>query len=94
MGVQNLFDNKGNFGDLYECGALHSHDECLLETEMKHMAKIEVNESGSKASAMTSVIFYQLSRPSEFYCDRPFVFIVHDEKFEEVLFAGVYRGPN
>lgn len=93
MGVQNLFDNKGNFGDLYECGALHPHDECLLETEMKHMAKIEVNESGSKASAMTSKIV-KYSMPSKFYCDRPFVFIVHDEKFEEVLFAGVYRGPN
>lgn len=94
MGVQNLFDKNGNFCDLYEGGALHSHDECLLETEMKHMAKIEINESGSKISAITSVMAGKLSMPFHFYCNRPFVFIVHDEKFEEVLFAGIYRGPN
>lgn len=89
MGVQNLFDGNGNFCDLYEGG-----DECLLKTEMRHKAKIEINESGSKASAFTSVTGYKISDFFNFYCDRPFVFIVHDEKFEEVLFAGVYRGPN
>lgn len=93
MGVQNLFDNNGNFCDLYEGG-----DECLLKTEMRHKAKIEISESGSKASAFTSVIGNRFGKeflPSfHFYCDRPFVFIVHDEKFEGVLFAGVYRGPN
>lgn len=94
MGVQNLCDGNGNFYDLCEGGALHSHDECLLETEMRHKAKIEINESGSKASAFTSVIGREFLPSFHFYCDRPFVFIVHDEKFEGVLFAGVYRGPN
>lgn len=90
MGVQNLFDQNGNFCDLIEDDAY----ECLLETEMKHKAKIEINESGTKASATTTIIGSRFSRLPFFYCDHPFVFIVHDEKFEEVLFTGVYRGPN
>lgn len=90
MGVQNLFNDNGHFCDLYE----GEGDECLLKTEIQHKAKIEINESGSKASAFTSDRFCRLPREFVFYCDRPFVFIVHDEKFEEVLFAGVYRGPN
>lgn len=93
VGVQNLFDKKGNFSDLYECSPKHSLDKCLLDTEIIHNAKIEVNELGSKASAMTSVIATQFSRPFDFNCNRPFVFIVHDKKFKEILFAGVFRGP-
>lgn len=91
MGVQNLFNRKGNFCDLYEGAA--KYDECLLDTVIKHRAKFEINESGSKASAVT-LIYSKLSMPFHFNCNRPFVFIIHDAKFEGILFAGVYRGPN
>lgn len=95
MGVHHLF-NEANFSNIYECN--DTQDECLLKTNMKHVAKVEVDELGSVAAAFTYGNFAytgaKYSKPKDFHCDHPFVFIIHDEKFKEIVFAGVYRGPN
>lgn len=28
----------------------------------------------------------------KFNCNRPFMFMIHDQKINEILFAGIYRG--
>lgn len=57
--------------------------EELYQSKLVHKAKIEIIEAGSTAGIS-----------GQFKCDHPFLFVIHDQKFNEILFAGVYHGPN
>lgn len=88
MGVGNLFDdaNLKGFSDV---------DDLKLDDAV-HKAKIQIDEEGSTAAAATVVFSFRSSRPlepSEFHCNHPFMFVIHDQQSKEILFAGVYRGP-
>lgn len=91
MGIQSFFDKTANFSGFFEF-------KDKYKVKMAHKAKIEVNESGSIAAAAIAVdpiparVVYR-PKPIEFNCDHPFVFVIHDERFDEILFAGIYRGP-
>lgn len=89
MGVGNLFDADSNFTGFAEKTELKLDDAI-------HKAKIEINEEGSTAAAATVLFSFRSSRPlepSEFHCNHPFLFLIHDQKSKEILFAGVYKGP-
>lgn len=90
MGVGNLFDSDANLKGFSETTDLKLDDAV-------HKAKIEINEEGSTAAAATVLFSFRSSRPlepSEFHCNHPFMFLIHDQKSKEILFAGVYRGPS
>ncbi|XP_055300576.1 serine protease inhibitor 88Ea-like [Sitodiplosis mosellana] len=95
MGIQSFSDKTANFSGFFESTLSEGY-----EVKMFHKAKIEVDESGSTAAAATAMISYPCSMayrpltPVEFNCDHPFLFVIHDEQFDEILFAGIYRGPN
>lgn len=57
--------------------------------------KIEINEAGmiAAATSMYSFKLASLTAPT-FNCNHPFTFFVYDQKFGEILFAGVFRNPN
>lgn len=94
MGVEDLFEN-GNLGDFGENVSL---DDII------HKGVIRFDEDG--ATVATSVADTATTEPSKtpktvkkpdpvtFFCDKPFIFSINDRIFHEVLFAGVYRGPN
>lgn len=89
MGVGDLFDGTADLSEFSE----HSFkfDDAL------HQAKIEIDEHGTFATAATA--FFQpgrspLAEPKQFICNHPFVFLIHDRKSKEILFTGIYRGPN
>ncbi len=62
-------------------------------------ASIEVDERGSKAAAATGVVITkksaggQTTTPSEFTCDRPFLFVIRDKLTGVVLFRGRVVDP-
>lgn len=90
MGVGNLFEASANLKGFSETTDLKLGDAV-------HKAKIEINEEGSTAAAATVLFSFRSSRPlepSEFHCNHPFMFLIHDQKSKEILFAGVYRGPS
>lgn len=65
----------------------------------QHKTKIEVDEKGSTAAAVTPIIIcqsadydYAYPEPERFICDHSFAYLIIDQKLGEVLFAGVYRG--
>lgn len=90
MGVGNLFDSSADLSGFSEKTPLKFDDAV-------HKAKIEIDEEGSTAAAATAIFSFRSSRPTEpaqFKCNHPFMFLIHDQKSKEILFAGVYRGPS
>lgn len=68
--------------------------EDLYLNNVYHKAKIEVDEEGSRAAAVTAVEFSDRSaRVSEeeknFIADHPFLFIIQDVESEIILFIGI-----
>lgn len=59
-----------------------------------HQVNIEIDEKGTVAAASTAIYVYKSLRLMLFNCNRPFLFIIHDKISKNVLFVGVYRGPN
>lgn len=90
MGVGNLFNNDADLSGFSETTALKFDDAV-------HKAKIEIDEEGATAAAATAIFSFRSSRPTEpaqFKCNHPFLFLIHDQKSKEILFAGVYHGPS
>lgn len=90
MGVGNLFDSSADLSGFSEKSQLKFDDAV-------HKAKIEIDEEGSTAASATAIFSFRSSRPTEpaqFICNHPFMFLIHDQKSKEILFAGVYRGPS
>lgn len=85
MGVEHLFG--GNYQEI-------SKTTHLLFDDMIHKAKIIVDEEGTTAAAATGVVSrgFSFKKVPDFICDHPFAYVIYDKSFDEVLFAGVYRG--
>lgn len=60
-----------------------------------HKAFVDVNEEGTEAAAATAVVVKERAAPVEkfFRADRPFVFVIRDNKTGTALFLGRYSGP-
>lgn len=71
-------------------------DASLNIDEVKHKAVIEVNEEGSEAAAVTSVVIVETSLPliPVMYVNRPFVFAIRDAQANGILFIGKMMDPN
>ncbi|MCU0547579.1 MAG: serpin family protein [Oscillatoriaceae cyanobacterium Prado104] len=75
----------------------------LYISEVVHKAFVEVEESGTKAAAATAVIMCQgpcppmaspaPMRPKLFRADRPFLFLIKDQKSGSILFMGRFVNP-
>ncbi len=69
--------------------------EQLYLTDIAHRAKIEVDEEGSRAAAVTEIPSALTAMPVmeedriEFICDRPFCFIIRESRTNTVLFTGL-----
>ena len=64
---------------------------------MLQKAKIEVNEQGTKAAAVTAAVMLTAMAPEEtrnveFIADRPFVYMIQDSQSGGILFMGQYCG--
>lgn len=68
----------------------------LYISEVKHKSWAEVNEEGTVAAAATSVGMYTTSAPREKFVmkvDRPFFFVIRDNRTGIVLFMGSVANP-
>jgi hypothetical protein len=89
LGVVDIFDEAS--ADLSDIT-----DESLFVSDILHEAKIEVNEEGSEAAAVTGI---QLdtraggSGPLSLKIDRPFMFVIQDLKNNIPLFMGKIVNP-
>ena len=65
----------------------------LLISEVKHKTYVKVNEEGTEAAAVTSVEIRPTSMPSSFVVDRPFLFVIHENRSGTILFIGKIVDP-
>jgi serpin B len=66
----------------------------LYLSEVVHKAFVDVNELGTVATAATGVGFRLTSLPPRFTADRPFVFLIRDNRNGSVLFLGRVMNPD
>jgi serine protease inhibitor len=85
------------FGSKADFSFINPSNELYISNVI-HQAVIEVNEEGTEAAAATAVVEKTKSIPrkiviKEFVCDRPFMFIIHDNHHKCILFIGKYNNP-
>ena len=91
MGIRSAFDP--------EKADLSGICEKLFISDIAHRAKIEVDEEGSRAAAVTEVTMRVTGamiddeERIEFVCDRPFVFVIRDASSGTILFTGAVNEP-
>ncbi|MCU0444361.1 MAG: serpin family protein [Microscillaceae bacterium] len=74
-------------------------DGKLLISEVKHKAVIEVSEKGTEAAAVTMISVERSMHKIEhfnktFVADRPFIFLIRENKSNAILFMGKVMNPN
>jgi serine protease inhibitor len=60
---------------------------------VQHSVKVEVDEKGTRAAAVTVVGVRVVSVPVGYVIDKPFVFLIRERLSGTILFAGVVRNP-
>ncbi|XP_072349483.1 plasminogen activator inhibitor 1 [Scyliorhinus torazame] len=87
MGITDMFnEGKADFTKI-------NKTEPLFVSKALQKVKIEVNESGTKASSATAAIFYERMAPLEVVIDRPFLFLVRHNPTGTILFMGQVMEP-
>lgn len=91
LGMKSAFAMDANFSAMA--------DEPLFVSEVKQKSFVEVNEEGTVAAAVTGVhmtaigVTRALEKPFEMIVDRPFFFVIEDDKTQSILFMGVIHDP-
>ena len=65
-------------------------------SQVVHKTYIEVDEKGTKAAASTGIIVEKnaIVEAHSVVFDKPFAYIIIDQKTKEILFFGVVHEPN
>ena len=86
MGLKNIFSNKADFSGI--------SNEKLKVGSVLQKTKLELDENGTKAAAVTSISMEKCSLASpdpivkNVDLTRPFAFLIYDSTNDEVLFMG------
>ena len=65
----------------------------LYIDEVIHQSFVEVDEEGTEAAAATVVVVNVTSAGVSFHANRPFVFLIRDNKTKSILFIGKMMNP-
>ena len=89
MGIKSAFDPfSANFSNMTNAP--------LCVSMMLQKAKIEVNEDGAKAAAVTMAGFvltsYEPYQKFDFHATRPFLYLILEESTRSIFFIGTYCG--
>ena len=93
-GLRRVFDR--NQAQLDYLGEPIDPNGRLYVSSVFHKTFIEVNEKGSEAAAATAAVVTEVTgmmEPMRFYVDRPFVFMITENRYHSPLFYGVVVEP-
>jgi serpin B len=89
MGMKEAFSDAADFSGM-------NGKKDLLISNVMHKAFVEVNEEGTEAAAATAVgmkLTAILAEPLIFRADKPFVFMIRDNRSQSILFMGRVMNP-
>jgi serpin B len=91
MGMSLPFSDEADFAGM----ASVANTQGFYLSDVVHKAFVEVNEEGTEAAAATGVIVAARAMPDHavFSCDRPFLFIIQDQKTQTALMMGKVTDP-
>ena len=97
QGVETVFDKgQSDLSGLIEMEA----DEITYISDIIQKTKIELDENGTKAAAVTAIMMNCTSalqpvqrEVKQVYLDRPFAFVIYDEENEQIVFMGKVVTP-
>jgi serpin B len=90
LGMKDAFDDKKA-----DFRGMHTGKDVLYITAVMHKAFVDVNEKGTEAAAATGVVvgLRGAARETEFRADKPFLFLIRENKTGAVLFLGRVSNP-
>ena len=92
--LEKLLQNLG-IKSIYSAGGLSGISEEVFISTIKQSTKIEVDEYGTKAAAVTGMSGITCMPPAEdqiiFNVNRPFVYVIRDKETGVILFMGVMQ---
>jgi len=82
LGMKLAFTEMADFSSISE--------EPVMISNILHKTFVEVTEKGTKAAAVTAIIFYTTSLPNypTFVANKPFLFFIRENGSKVILFAG------
>ena len=91
LGAPSMFDpNRADF-----TGISRNYKE-LYVSLLKQKAAIEVNEAGTKTSAVTTTLMYGMGgepdKIMDFHANRPFVYLIQEWDTQAIFFIGTFQG--
>lgn len=92
LGIRQAFTNQARFGGM-------SDDEALKISQVNHFTCIEVDESGTEAAAVTTVMMNKctaMPRPEQievFRADHPFFVFIREKESGAILFSALIGKP-
>ncbi|MHC4664123.1 MAG: serpin family protein [Planctomycetota bacterium] len=93
MGMKKIFSRKES--DLSGLADPLVEDEKLFVSRFIHQVQISVDEKGTEATAASGALTAKNGRtPVEFKVDRPFLFLIRDNKTGTILFMGRVMDPS
>lgn len=89
MGIQSVFLTNADLDQIAED---------VYVSQALHKAKIEVDENGTRAAAVTAIVTNDaaalpMESPKEFVADRPFIYVIQDTETGIILFMGRINNP-
>ena len=88
MGITDMFGDKADFTKI--------SDDTLYIGDAKQKTKIELDEYGTKAAAVTKMLLCgsaMIDRIISVELDRPYAFLIYDPEEKQVLFMGKVNDP-
>ena len=86
LGMEIAFTPQADFSNMFAGGG-------VWIDKVKHKTFIEVDEEGTTAAAVTSVVMIDGVDDSQFHLDRPFAFVIWEAETGAILFIGKVMDP-
>jgi serpin B len=88
LGMSNAFSGSADFTGINSAGGLQI-------TKVQHKAYVAVDESGTEAAAVTSVVIglTAVLNPPQITIDHPFLFVIREMQSGLILFEGTVNNP-
>ena len=99
MGINKAFDqNTADFSEIFTVERklpvqFLEHDRVFYMNKFVHKVCLETSDQVDENAIKIFEYSEKQTEYVNFHCDRPFLFLIHDKIFENIIFIGKYVKP-